>query len=214
MSPDKKLTKREKKAQAFKKRAKKNQEITEENAIPQPDEAPEIEQPQSDRKRKAVDSQEAVAIDVPAEDKEPVKKKSKKSEDSNKHADSRYIVFVGNLPFTTTKEDLQKHFSTIEKIKSIRLLTDKATGKPKGFAFMEFENAKDMNKALAFHHTFFKKRQINVELTAGGGGSKSDARKEKLKEKNKRLAEERAKKHKKIKGKNVQQSSYKLDDDE
>ncbi|CAO3670130.1 unnamed protein product [Rhizopus microsporus] len=182
MSPDKKLTKREKKAQAFKKQS----EITEENAIPQPDEAPEIEQPQSDRKRKAVDSQEAVAIDVPAEDKEPVKK----------------------------KKDLQKHFSTIEKIKSIRLLTDKATGKPKGFAFMEFENAKDMNKALAFHHTFFKKRQINVELTAGGGGSKSDARKEKLKEKNKRLAEERAKKHKKIKGKNVQQSSYKLDDDE
>lgn len=48
-----------------------------------------------------------------------------------------------------------------------------------------------MQKALAFHHTFFKKRQINVELTAGGGGNKSDARKEKLKVKNDRLAEER-----------------------
>lgn len=56
---------------------------------------------------------------------------------------------------------------------------------------MEFENSKDLNKALAFHHTFFKKRQINVELTAGGGGNKSDARKEKLKVKNERLTEER-----------------------
>jgi nucleolar protein 6 len=44
---------------------------------------------------------------------------------------------------------------------------------------------------LAFHHTYFKKRQINVELTAGGGGNKSDARKEKLKVKNDRLTEER-----------------------
>lgn len=46
-------------------------------------------------------------------------------------------------------------------------------------------------KALAFHHTFFKKRQINVELTAGGGGNKSESRKEKLKVKNERLTEER-----------------------
>ncbi|KAG0744622.1 hypothetical protein G6F23_005059 [Rhizopus arrhizus] len=78
---------------------------------------------------------------------------------------------------------------------------------------MEFTNSKDLNKALSFHHTFFKKRQINVELTAGGGGSKSDARKEKLKEKNKRLTEERAKKHEKIKFTNTQQSSYQIDEE-
>jgi nucleolar protein 6 len=47
-----------------------------------------------------------------------------------------------------------------------------------------------IQKALAFHHTFFKKRQINVELTAGGGGN-NENRKEKLKIKKDRLTEER-----------------------
>ncbi|KAI7904982.1 uncharacterized protein BX663DRAFT_501264, partial [Cokeromyces recurvatus] len=125
---------------------------------------------------------------------------------------NRYIIFIGNLPYTTTKEELEIHFKSAGEIKSIRLMTDKITKKPKGFAFMEFENAKDLNKALAFHHTLFKKRQINVELTAGGGGNKSDVRKEKLKKKNERLAEERVKKHEKIKGDfNEPQSSYQID---
>ncbi|CAO0802988.1 unnamed protein product [Mucor circinelloides] len=203
MAAEKKLSKREKKAEAFKKRAKKPQ-FSEEMAVPAADEIPETtvvedkkkEDPVADTvatataapKRKAGES-----IDVPAEGStdEPHKKKNRRSKKSSNMEGSRYIVFVGNLPYTTTKEDLEKHFESAGGIKSVRLLTDKATGKPKGFAFMEFENSKDLNKALAFHHTFFKKRQINVELTAGGGGSKSDARKEKLKIKNERLAEER-----------------------
>jgi RNA recognition motif-containing protein len=49
------------------------------------------------------------------------------------------------LPYATTKEELEKHFEHVEGIKSTRLLTDKATGKPKGFAFMEFEHSKDLN---------------------------------------------------------------------
>jgi RNA recognition motif-containing protein len=42
-------------------------------------------------------------------------------------------------------DDLRKHFESAGNIKSVRFLTDKATGKPKGFAFMEFENSQDMN---------------------------------------------------------------------
>lgn len=52
------------------------------------------------------------------------------------------------MPYATTKEELQKHFESAGGIKSVRLLTDKATGKPKGFAFMEFENSKDLNVSL------------------------------------------------------------------
>ena len=78
-------------------------------------------------------------------------------------------------------------------------MTDKATKKPKGFAFLEFENYDRMKTCLKlFHHTEFDsgvggdkgKRKINVELTAGGGG-KSDNRQEKLKEKNQRLEDQR-----------------------
>ncbi|CAO3641563.1 unnamed protein product [Mucor fragilis] len=217
MAAEKKLSKREKKAEAFKKRAKKPQ-FSEEMAVPAADEVPETpvveaektqkKEPAAAPKRKAGE-----AIDVPVEGstEEPHKKKNRRSKKSSNMEGSRYIVFVGNLPYTTTKEDLEKHFESAGGIKSVRLLTDKATGKPKGFAFMEFENSKDLNKALAFHHTFFKKRQINVELTAGGGGSKSDARKEKLKIKNDRLAEERTKKHEEMKGKVAPESSYKID---
>lgn len=57
------------------------------------------------------------------------------------------------MPYATTKEELEKHFENVEGIKSTRLLTDKATGKPKGFAFMEFENSKDLNVSCK---AFFK----------------------------------------------------------
>ncbi|KAL7310158.1 hypothetical protein PS15m_009690 [Mucor circinelloides] len=223
MAAEKKLSKREKKAEAFKKRAKKPQ-FSEEMAVPAADEIPETTVVEEKKKEDPVADTAATAtaapkrkagesIDVPTEGStdEPHKKKNRRSKKSSNMEGSRYIVFVGNLPYTTTKEDLEKHFESAGGIKSVRLLTDKATGKPKGFAFMEFENSKDLNKALAFHHTFFKKRQINVELTAGGGGSKSDARKEKLKIKNERLAEERTKKHEEMKGKVTPESSYKID---
>ncbi|KAG2208429.1 hypothetical protein INT46_009630 [Mucor plumbeus] len=228
MAAEKKLSKREKKADAFKKRAKKPQ-FSEEMAVPASDEIPEnpvIEEKKEEKKTKAEPINDTAAaaaaapkrkagesIDVPVEGSTdaPYKKKNRRSKKSSNMEGSRYIVFVGNLPYTTTKEDLEKHFESAGGIKSVRLLTDKATGKPKGFAFMEFENSKDLNKALAFHHTFFKKRQINVELTAGGGGNKSDARKEKLKVKNERLTEERTKKHEEMKGKVAPESSYKID---
>jgi nucleolar protein 6 len=59
-----------------------------------------------------------------------------------------FFRIAGNLPYATTKEDLEKHFESAGTIKSVRLLTDKATGKPKGFAFMEFENSKDLNVSV------------------------------------------------------------------
>jgi nucleolar protein 6 len=90
------------------------------------------------------------------------------------------------LPYNAKIEEIERHFRTAGGITSVRLLTDKITKKPKGFAFMEFDNTDSFQKALMFHHTMFKGRQINVELTAGGGG-KGDNRKQKLKEKNEGL---------------------------
>ncbi|CAG8505118.1 14701_t:CDS:2 [Racocetra fulgida] len=98
-----------------------------------------------------------------------------KSEPNNiklKKKPSRFIIFVG-APL------------------SIRLITDKNTKKQKGFAFIEFDNSQSMKKALIFHHTIFKKRQIRVELTAGGGGNKSEIRRKKLEIKKKQLKNER-----------------------
>ncbi|KAI1302674.1 hypothetical protein EDD11_005587 [Mortierella claussenii] len=109
----------------------------------------------------------------------------------------KFIVFVGNLPYSITKEELEKHFESCGKISSVRIQTDKITKKGKGFAFMEFPDVESMQKALFFHKTLFNKRPINVELTAGGGGNKSAARNKKIADKNEALNEERRKVHEK-----------------
>lgn len=168
---EKKLSKREQKAEAFKKRAKKPQ-FTDDMAVPESDEILPVvaEEPKKEvaavEKPKAAEKRKAEPIGVPTEgsegSEEPHKKKNRRSKKSSNMEGSRYIVFVGkkrslnvfcsdltsligNLPYATTKEELEKHFENVEGIKSTRLLTDKATGKPKGFAFMEFENSKDLN---------------------------------------------------------------------
>ena len=131
-----------------------------------------------------------------------------------KPSKSRFIVFVGNLPYETTNASLQAHFKKLSPF-TLRHRTDPKTNKSKGFAFLEFENYDRMKTCLKlYHHGMFdpedyreesaqygpkqqnhgnkKKgaRRINVELTAGGGG-KSEARKQKLTEKNVRLEEQR-----------------------
>ncbi|PWW79966.1 hypothetical protein C7212DRAFT_349901 [Tuber magnatum] len=104
----------------------------------------------------------------------------------------RFIVFIGNLPYTTTHPQLQSHFSSLQP-SSIRLITGKTPPHTcKGFAFLEFTSYDRMKSCLAkYHHSMFLDRKINVELTAGGGGAKSKGRREKLRAKNERLSDQR-----------------------
>ena len=139
---------------------------------------------------------------------------SQESSDSN----LKYIVFVGNMSYDVAADELAKHMEeTCGEKPKVRLLTKKADpalheklsnskkksiakGKARdpsapvsrGCAFVEFTNANSLQKALRFHHTMFRGRQINVELTAGGGG-KSERRTEKIKAKNAGLDKERRK---------------------
>ncbi|KAK3693798.1 hypothetical protein B0T22DRAFT_368366 [Podospora appendiculata] len=109
---------------------------------------------------------------------------------------SRFICFIGNLPFTATAESIKAHFASVHPI-SVRLLTERDNPtKSRGIAFVEFGRFDHMKTCLEkFHHTEFDDklspaRKINVELTAGGGG-KTKQREEKIKEKNRKLNEER-----------------------
>ncbi|MCO5613991.1 hypothetical protein L7F22_068271 [Adiantum nelumboides] len=141
---------------------------------------------------------------------------------SNSSDSKRYIIFVGNMSYKTTTEEITKHFADhCGEKPSVRLLTTKgdkskakelskskqksiAKGKAldpgapqsKGCAFVEFKQRDAMQKALQFHHTKLQGRSINVELTAGGGG-KGAERTEKIAKKNKGLEEERRKLHEK-----------------
>ncbi|KAI9444704.1 hypothetical protein H4582DRAFT_1844707 [Lactarius indigo] len=118
------------------------------------------------------------------------------SETGNEESKQRFILFVGNLKYTTTREAIQGHFSVCDPPPTVRLLTPKVTrtgaivAKSKGCAFLEFSTRPTLQAALRLHQSELDGRRINVELTAGGGG-KGDARLAKLKARNKELAAQR-----------------------
>lgn len=57
-----------------------------------------------------------------------------------------YRLFVGGLPFATTSEELEELFAAHGTVASARVITDRETGRSKGFGFVEFEN-EDEGKA-------------------------------------------------------------------
>jgi len=129
-----------------------------------------------------------------AEDAEQGASKTEKSK-------QRFILFLGNLKYTTTLESIEAHFAACDPPPTVRLLAPKpAANKPpsrpvmksKGCAFLEFRHRNALQQGLKLHHSSLDGRQINVELTAGGGG-KGEARLSKLKERNKELESQRQK---------------------
>lgn len=117
---------------------------------------------------------------------------------------ARFIVFVGNLPYSAKVDDIQKHFAAVHPT-AVRLMHEKTNpNKSRGIAFVEFAGYDHMKTCLkTLHHSTLtcegrdhrgrpktEERKINVELTAGGGGN-TDFRKEKIRAKNEKLAGER-----------------------
>jgi cold-inducible RNA-binding protein len=92
-------------------------------------------------------------------------------------------LFVGNLSYQTMENDLQDYFSQAGAVNSVNLMMDKMTGKSRGFAFIEFANSEDANKAIEeFHNKDFQGRALTVNIArpreerapqqrwSGGGG--------------------------------------------
>jgi RNA recognition motif-containing protein len=74
-------------------------------------------------------------------------------------------LFVGNLSYSTTEEDLKALFAEAGTIKSVALIKDRETGRSKGFAFVEFETQAEAEKAISmFDGKEFQGRAIKVNL--------------------------------------------------
>lgn len=71
-------------------------------------------------------------------------------------------LYVGNLPWSTTDEDLEKAFSQVVEVKSCRIITDRATGRSRGFGFVEVEDADGEKAVEAMNGTLLGGRQIIV----------------------------------------------------
>lgn len=57
-------------------------------------------------------------------------------------------IFVGNLSFQATEQDLRKAFERFGTVGSIRLMTDRATGRSRGFAFVNMQRLDDADEAI------------------------------------------------------------------
>ena len=57
-------------------------------------------------------------------------------------------IYVGNLPWSATEADLQELFSSVGAVHSVALITDRDTGRSRGFAFVEMDDA-DADKAIS-----------------------------------------------------------------
>jgi cold-inducible RNA-binding protein len=72
-------------------------------------------------------------------------------------------LFVGNLPYNATEAELREHFSAVGPISYLSLPTDRETGQPRGFAFVEFNDRAQADDAIRrFNNQLFKGRPIAV----------------------------------------------------
>ena len=72
-------------------------------------------------------------------------------------------LFVGNLSYDVTEADLRAHFTSIGPLSSLALPTDRDTGKPRGFAFVEFRERADAEAARRrLNNQAFKGRPLAV----------------------------------------------------
>jgi cold-inducible RNA-binding protein len=72
-------------------------------------------------------------------------------------------VYVGNISFNAREEDLKELFAQSGEVESVRIITDKQTGSPKGFGFVEMATEEAAQKAIeTLNGTTFMDRTLSV----------------------------------------------------
>jgi RNA recognition motif-containing protein len=84
-------------------------------------------------------------------------------------------LYVGNLPYDTGEQDLQSLFGQAGTVESVNVMRDMATGRARGFAFVEMASDEDAQKAIAQLNNYsLGGRNLTVNearpKTGGGGG--------------------------------------------
>ncbi|MBS1983390.1 MAG: RNA-binding protein [Bdellovibrionales bacterium] len=87
-------------------------------------------------------------------------------------------LFIGNLAYSATEEGLNSVFSQAGGVTSVKIVTDRETGRSRGFAFVEMASEEDANNAVAkLNGHNFEGRPLSVSearpqapRTGGGGG--------------------------------------------
>ncbi len=82
-------------------------------------------------------------------------------------------LYVGNLPFTATEDGVRALFATHGTVEKVSLISDRDTGRPRGFGFVEMSNADASRAMQALNGKDFDGRSLKINEAqdkAGGGG--------------------------------------------
>ncbi|KFO95646.1 Polyadenylate-binding protein 2, partial [Calypte anna] len=71
-------------------------------------------------------------------------------------------IYVGNVDYGGTAEELESHFNTCGQINRVTILCDKFSGHPKGYAYIEFEEKSSVKAAVELDESVFRGRVIKV----------------------------------------------------
>ena len=84
-------------------------------------------------------------------------------------------LYVGNLPFSSTEDEIRTHFERHGSVESVNVITDRETGRPRGFAFVEMGDESGAQAAIqALDGSDMGGRPLRVneahDRRGGGGG--------------------------------------------
>jgi cold-inducible RNA-binding protein len=85
-------------------------------------------------------------------------------------------IFVGNLNYSTTQEDLHTTFAQFGNVERVNVVTDRDSGQPRGFAFVEMTDANEAQNAISqlngveLHGRAMNVNEARPKPTGGGGG--------------------------------------------
>lgn len=83
-------------------------------------------------------------------------------------------LYVGNIPFSSTEEELREVFARYGSVTEVKLMTDRETGRPRGFAFVSMDETGASDAIEALDQADFGGRRLTVNVArerAGGGGN-------------------------------------------
>ncbi|MFH1278461.1 MAG: RNA-binding protein [Candidatus Eisenbacteria bacterium] len=90
-------------------------------------------------------------------------------------------LYVGNLPFSATEEELRELFSQHGTVHEVNVIMDRDTGRPRGFGFVQMDDAEANAAIQALNGTDMGGRALNVseararnDSRGGGGGGRRD----------------------------------------
>ncbi len=81
-------------------------------------------------------------------------------------------LYVGNLSYDVTENEVRELFASYGEVHSVKLITDRDTGRPRGFGFVEMENGSEAIDALDGREFAGRNLTVSVarERSGGGGG--------------------------------------------